>query len=79
MSELKYTMLSKDTRPIHSLVLENVFHQVGQSGITRISAVDETGEMSYVPWFEVWKGEALYARVNASYVCEVYYEEGQPS
>ena len=30
-----------------------------------------------VPWFEVWKGDVLYARVNATYVGEVYYQEGQ--
>lgn len=79
MSELKYTMLSKDVRPIQSLVMfeaQNA-HEVGRDGITRISVVDETGEMAYVPWFEVWKGDALYCRTNAAYVSEVYYQEGQ--
>lgn len=81
MGDLKYTMLSKDTRPICSIVINGDYQMassVGRYGVTRISAVDETGEMAYVPWFEVWKGDALYARVNSKYVSEVLYEEGQP-
>lgn len=81
MSELKYTMLSKDTRPICQIVLDADYqsaHTVGRYGVTRISAVDETGEMAHVPWFEVWKGDALYSRVNSAYVSEVLYQEGQP-
>ena len=46
-------------------------------GRRKIHHADETGEMSYVPWFEVWKGDQLFARVNASYVSEVFYQEGQ--
>lgn len=80
MGELKYTMLSKDTRPIYQIFIADDyqrFHRVGTYGVTRISAVDENGEMAHVPWFEVWKGDALYARVNSAFVGEVYYEEGQ--
>lgn len=78
MSNLKYTMLSKDTRPIYSIVMQIHAHQVGKDGVTNISVVDETGEMAYVPWFEVWRSDKLYVRVNAAYVHEVYYQEGQP-
>ncbi len=83
MSELKYTALSKDTRPIVFIETpdshSHAWHRVGENGVTRISVFDENGEMAHVPWFEVWKGNALYARVNAKYVCEVRYQEGQPS
>lgn len=72
------TMLSKDTRLIYALVLEGVSYWVGSDNVTRISAVDENGEMAHVPWFEVWRGEKLHARVNAAYVSEVYYQKGQP-
>jgi hypothetical protein len=81
MSELKYTMLSKDTRPIVSIILDADYqttHNVGRYGVTKISVVDENGEMAHVPWFEVWKDDALYARVNSKYVSEVLYQEGQP-
>lgn len=76
---MNYTMLSKDTRPIYSVVLSGpvMGHQVGKDDCTRISAVDENGEMAHVPWFEVWRGDALYCRVNAAHVAEVYYQEGQ--
>lgn len=76
MSELKYTALSRDVRPVRSIVLDGERHQVGEHGVTRISPFDETGEMAYVPWFEVWKGDRLYCRTNAAFIAEVYYEEG---
>ena len=69
--------ITNDTRPIHKLELDQGRHEVGQYGVTRISAVDEHGEMSPVPWFEVWRGNALYCRVNGKYVVEVQYVEGQ--
>lgn len=78
---MKHTALSKDTRPIHSICLAGdpqLNHTIGRYGVTKISVVDEHGEMAYVPWFEVWKGDALCARVNANFVSEVYYTEGQP-
>jgi hypothetical protein len=73
-------MLSSDTRAICQIVLNADYqnsHTVGRFGVTKISVFDENGEMAHVPWFEVWKGEALYARVNAKYVSEVLYQEGQ--
>lgn len=82
MDELKYTMLSKDTRPICQIVIGGdvqMSHTVGRYGVTKISVVDENGEMAHVPWFEVWKDDALYCRVNAAYVSEVLYQEGQPT
>jgi hypothetical protein len=81
MTDYKYTMLSKDTRTISSLFIAGDYQRsytVGRYEVTKISAVDEQGEMAYVPWFEVWKGDRLLARINASYVSEVFYQEGQP-
>lgn len=81
MSELKYTMLSKDTRPICQIVINGDYQlatTVGRYGVTRVSVVDENGEMAHEPWFEIWKGDALYSRVNSKYVSEVLYQEGQP-
>lgn len=76
---MNHTMLSKDTRPIQTIFIGDDYqrrHDVGQYGVTKITAVDETGEMAYVPWFEVWRGDALYVRVNSAFVGEVYYQEG---
>lgn len=81
MSELKHTMLSKDTRPICQLVIENDVQfapTIGRHGVTAIVAVDEEGQMSYVTWFELWKDDLLYSRINANYVSQVLYQEGQP-
>ena len=80
MSDIKHTMLSKDTRAISSLFIAGDYQRsytVGRYDITKISAVDEVGNGAYVPWFEVWKGDQLFARVNASYVSEVFYQEGR--
>lgn len=82
MNNLEYTALSKDTRTICQIVI-NADYQcsqtVGRYGVTKVSVFDEHGEMAHVPWFEVWKGNALYARVNARFVSEVLYQEGQPA
>lgn len=81
MSEVKHTMLSGDERPICQIVV-NADYQcvitVGRHDVSKITVAEETGEMNYIPWFEVWKGEALYSRVNSKYVSEVLYLEGQP-
>jgi hypothetical protein len=69
-------MLSDDTRPIRSIQLERTWHKVGEDGVTKITVFDERGEMSLVPWFEVWRGSKLLCRSNAAHVREVYYEEG---
>lgn len=78
---MNHTMLSRDLRPICQLIIADdrqMAITVGRFDVTRISAVDETGEMAYVPWFEVWKGDKLYCRVNARYVSQILYQEGQP-
>lgn len=76
---MNYTTLGKDERPIFSIVLENVWHQTGKDAVTSITIVEQTGEMAYIAWFEVWHSDLLYCRVNSSYVNEVYYQEGQPN
>ena len=54
--------------------------QVGFSGITRIVAYGENGDMALVPWLAVYKGEHLHSRIKAS-ACEILYaapEGGAP-
>lgn len=48
---------------------------VRHNNCTLIEAYDELGEMGYVPWFMVWNGTKLIARVNGKYVKFVYYLE----
>lgn len=75
-----HTMLSKDTREVRSLFIAGDYqrsYEVGCYGITRIVAVDETGMGAYVAWFEVWKDDLLFARINSVFVSEVFYQEGQ--
>lgn len=46
---------------------------VGTNGVTAIEPYDEFGQMSYVPWFNVWKDHVLDCKVNAAHVQTVYY------
>ncbi len=64
-----------DSRPIVEISMPGVdgdFWTVGKGGVTAIVAYGETGQMAYVPWFAVYKGEHLMMRIDASHVL-VYY------
>ena len=50
-------------------------YAVGGNGVTAIEPYDEYGEMSYVPWFNVWRGETLWCKVNGAHVSTVQYRE----
>jgi hypothetical protein len=63
-----------DERPIKALHFqEGESYRVERGGITKIEAYREAGEMCNVPWFAVWKGDAIAYRVNGKYVVTVEY------
>ncbi len=72
-------LITTDERTITNLVIDYVQRvsdwnpTVGSNGVTKIEAYDETGEMSYVPWFAIYVGEEIVWRVNGKYVVEVGY------
>lgn len=43
--------------------------------ITNIECYPETGQMTYVPWIAVYRGDALVARVSAEHCLIEYLEE----
>lgn len=49
--------------------------RVGEYGVTAIEPYDEYGEMSYVPWFNVWRGEVLYFKFNAAQLTSIEYKQ----
>lgn len=65
--------ITKDQRTILHIIGDGDYFGVGSGNCTLIEAYDELGEMGYVPWFKVWNGTKLIARVNSKYVKFVYY------
>jgi hypothetical protein len=66
--------LTKEPRTVLGLSMPNndTFH-VGNDGIAAIQPIDVTGQMAYVPWFNVWRGKTLVYKVNAAHVAVVLY------
>lgn len=60
-----HTALSRDERQITSAIGERGNFAVGDFGVTKITAYDENGEMAYVPWLAIWKGDAVVVRCPA--------------
>ena len=52
---------------------------VGCFGVTRIEPYNEDGGMSFVPWFIVWRGDAMAMKVNAAHLASVIYASQDPS
>ena len=44
----------------------------GASLVTKIEVYQETGQMAHVPWFAVYSGRKILARVNAAHVAIVH-------
>ena len=49
---------------INNTSTQTTIAKIGQDGVTKISAYAESGEMSYVPWLAVYKGDFLWQRVD---------------
>lgn len=65
--------LTKEPRTVYGLAMGERGYQVGKDGVTAIEPIDVTGQMAYVPWFNVWCGQALVCKVNAAHVHIVEY------
>jgi hypothetical protein len=70
----------EDDRPIHFLTYAarpdcpawDCLAWVGRDGITKIVAYGEPGHMANRPWFAIYKGDHLFARVAAEHVVVWY-------
>jgi len=61
-----------DERQILEITYQDGYFKVGV-GITKIMAYGELGQGNYVPWFALFVGDQLVARVNGMYVTLVTY------
>lgn len=75
------SVIMKDPRAISAIYApgEGSSWMVGATKITKIEPYEENGQMAPVLWFEVWKGDHLFVRVNAAHVECVTYKQGETS
>jgi hypothetical protein len=71
-------------QPIASIVVrwhdyqrdvEGVMWRVGAKGITRIEPTMKNGEYAHIPYFRVWRGDAVVAEYCQHTVAETLFEE----
>lgn len=46
---------------------------VGSIGITKIQAYREYGQLGFVAWFAVFKGDVVWQRINGAFLAGVKY------
>lgn len=47
----------------------------GVNGVTRIELYNENGQMSYVPWAAVYKGDFLFMRIDLAGKSVKYFDK----
>jgi hypothetical protein len=68
--------LKEDYRPIMGVYFPEDCsngYTVGREGVTRIDVAMENGQYEAVPWFEIYIGEKIVARLNAAFITQVTY------
>lgn len=67
--------LAKESRSVWALRFPHgqYTYEVGHNEVTAIQPIEVTGQMAYVPWFNVWRGQTLACKVNAAHVAVVLY------
>lgn len=72
------TRIPDDERPIYRVSGPGDDSEgacVGFSGVTRIEAYEEFGEMAPAPWLKVWRKYFLWKRLNASLMEVIEYKD----
>lgn len=64
----------EDDRPISAIYKESWYSRVGVDGVTKIIPYEEHGQMSWVTWFAIYKGDFLYQRIDGCGLLIVYKE-----
>lgn len=62
-----------DEREIYGIHLNNGKEYYLNNYYSKIECIKEYGWMYYVPWFAIWVGDKLYARINGAYVDTIIY------
>ena len=56
---------------VHFPAPNDIYFIVGREGVERITVVLESGQMSQVAWFVVWRNGKVMERCNSAYVANV--------
>ena len=71
------TQLTADSRPIKSVSIfvagEDMGFEVMESGVTKIEAYDEAGEMAMVPWIAIYEDEMIICRIPGREISKINY------
>ena len=43
---------------------EILWYMVGKDGVTEIKKAERCGEMAMIPYYEIWKGDNLFAEMH---------------
>ena len=63
-----------DKRLIKQIFKEYASYNVGRNGITKIEIYQEPGQMGYVNYAALFRGDSIYARIDLSGWGVVYEE-----
>jgi len=72
---MKLEGMAEDTRTIECLFREDFMFRVGDEGITSIVVYQETGEISFINYAAIYKGEFLWRRTDLRSWTIQYKEE----
>ncbi len=64
----------EDKRKIRAIYQEWSGISIGEKGVTEITVYQEPGQMGYVNWFAIYKGDFLWQRIDASDYTVEYFE-----
>lgn len=70
------TTILADERPIlaiHSSAIDSADFEVGEFGVTLIEKYGEPAMHCDIPWFRIYKGDEICARVCAHHIALVRY------
>lgn len=77
---MSVTIIAEDPRPVSTIAFgpteRDFAYSVGVSGVTLIKPYLEPGEMSFIPWFAVYIGDEMIARVPSRMVMVIYQPPG---
>lgn len=72
----------KNAGEIDSITWDDIdgpqFARVGRDGVTRIEKAVKTGEMSYIPYVRVWRGDVAISEHSQHKLSGVYFKTVQP-
>jgi hypothetical protein len=59
-------LIEEDDREISKIFKDWFMITVGENGVTKIIPYHEYGQMAYVTWFAIYKGDFLWTRIDSA-------------